>query len=246
MTQLVQSPLALMASNYGFSEEAFRQTIMKTCMTGNIAAEEFAAFISVANTYGLNPLTKEIYAFPKRGGGITHCVSIDGWIKIIKSNPAFDGMTFKDHFDQAGNLISITCSIRLKSIKDPIEVTEYLKECQQQTDPWRKWPARMLRHKATIQCARYAFGFSGIYDEDEATRLNAPVSESQEVFADAETLAVVQQLILDTETDEAKALASVHASSFESLSQSQAQTLLQLLKKKQALHSSQAQTLSVA
>ncbi|WP_412058577.1 recombinase RecT [Bartonella sp. DGB2] len=108
MTQLVQSPLALMASNYGFSEEAFRQTIMKTCMTGNIAAEEFAAFISVANTYGLNPLTKEIYAFPKRGGGITPIVSIDGWIKIIKSNPAFDGMTFKDHFDQAGNLISIT------------------------------------------------------------------------------------------------------------------------------------------
>jgi hypothetical protein len=27
---------------------------------------------------------------------------------------------------------------------------------------------RMLRHKALMQCARYAFGFSGITDEDEA------------------------------------------------------------------------------
>jgi hypothetical protein len=31
---------------------------------------------------------------------------------------------------------------------------------------------RMLRHKATIQCARVAFGFSGITDEDEA--VNTP------------------------------------------------------------------------
>ena len=31
----------------------------------------------------------------------------------------------------------------------------------------------MLRHKATIQAARYAFGLSGIYDEDEAQRMRA-------------------------------------------------------------------------
>jgi len=29
----------------------------------------------------------------------------------------------------------------------------------------------MLRHKALIQCSRIAFGFSGIYDEDEANRI---------------------------------------------------------------------------
>jgi hypothetical protein len=27
---------------------------------------------------------------------------------------------------------------------------------------------RMLRHKALMQCARYAFGFSGVTDDDEA------------------------------------------------------------------------------
>jgi len=29
----------------------------------------------------------------------------------------------------------------------------------------------MLRHKALMQCARYAFGFSGIVDEDEVAEV---------------------------------------------------------------------------
>ena len=29
----------------------------------------------------------------------------------------------------------------------------------------------MLRHKAMIQCARLAFGFGGIFDQDEADRI---------------------------------------------------------------------------
>lgn len=37
-------------------------------------------------------------------------------------------------------------------------------------------PNRMLRHKAAIQATRYAFGFAGIYDEDEAARFAQEVS----------------------------------------------------------------------
>jgi RecT family protein len=44
-------------------------------------------------------------------------------------------------------------------------------ECVRATDPWKKWPNRMLRHKAAIQCARYAFGFSGIMEPDEYERM---------------------------------------------------------------------------
>ncbi|MET3560842.1 hypothetical protein ABID39_001558, partial [Bartonella japonica] len=99
---MINSPLTTMASKYGFSHDQFRKTIIKTCINHNFSDEEFAAFISVANTYGLNPLTKEIYALPKRGGGIIPVVSIDGWIKIIKSNSQFDGMTFQDQLDKDG------------------------------------------------------------------------------------------------------------------------------------------------
>ena len=54
------------------------------------------------------------------------------------------------------------------------------------TEPWKRWPRRMLRHKALIQAARIAFGFAGIYDEDEGNRmaevpdLSAPSDASAE------------------------------------------------------------------
>src|SRR3546814_16074139 len=53
----------------------------------------------------------------------------------------------------------------------PTEVTEFMSECKRGTQPWQSHPRRMLRHKATIQCARLAFGFGGIYDQDEAERI---------------------------------------------------------------------------
>ena len=61
-------------------------------------------------------------------------------------------------------------------------------ECQgpttdryQNPTPWGRWPARMLRHKATIQCARYAFGLSGIVDPDEAERIKSVENEEKDM-----------------------------------------------------------------
>ncbi|MBX4335575.1 phage recombination protein Bet [Bartonella raoultii] len=238
---MTNSPLTTMASKYGFSHEQFRKTIIKTCINYNFSDEEFAAFISVANTYGLNPLTKEIYALPKRGGGIIPVVSIDGWIKIIKSNPQFDGMTFQDQLDKEGNIIAIKCAIRLKNIKDPIEVTEYLAECKQKTDTWQKYPARMLRHKATIQCARYAFGFSGIYEEDEAARINEVNQNIQDKMVSYETLMQIKQLMDSTQTEENKILTYAKANTLADISDGQAQTILHLLKEKQQKQRIEAQ-----
>ena len=70
-----------------------------------------------------------------------------------------------------GKLAAITCRMYRKSRTRPTEVTEYMAECARETEPWKKWPARMLRHKALIQCAGYAFSLSGIFDEDEAERI---------------------------------------------------------------------------
>lgn len=47
-----------------------------------------------------------------------------------------------------------------------------MSECRRaNVGPWASHPRRMLRHKAMIQCARLAFGFGGIYDQDEAERI---------------------------------------------------------------------------
>ncbi|EJF87811.1 phage recombination protein Bet [Bartonella vinsonii subsp. arupensis OK-94-513] len=240
--KMTNSPLITMASKYGFSHEEFRKTIIKTCIGGNFSDEEFAVFISVAHTYGLNPLTKEIYALPKRGGGIIPVVSIDGWIKIIKSNPQFDGMTFQDHLDKDGNIIAIKCAIRLKGIKDPIEVTEYLAECKQErSDAWRKYPARMLRHKAAIQCARYAFGFSGIYEEDEAARINEINHNTQEQMVSHDMLIQIRQLMEQTQTEEENVLSFVKVKNLTDMSHKQAQMVLEGLEKKQNIQREKAQ-----
>lgn len=159
-----------MADRYGMDHVAFERTLRATVFPANAPPEEFAAFLLVAKEYKLNPITKEIYAFPKKGGGIAPVVSIDGWMNLINSHPQFDGMEFDERHDDEQNLVSITCKMFRKDRSHPVSVTEYLVECYRPTDPW-KMKHRMLRHKAAIQCARYAFGFAGIYDEDEAERI---------------------------------------------------------------------------
>lgn len=177
-----QSLIASMASQYNMDPKAFANTVKATCMPPNATNEEFAAFLMVAKDYGLNPITREIYAFPKKGGGVQPIVGVDGWLNLVNSHPQCDGVDFKDEFDSKGNLTAVVCSIYRKDRNRPTVVTEYMDECKRPTEPWQKWPKRMLRHKAAIQCARYAFGFAGIIDPDEAER-SPEIITSQSVVA---------------------------------------------------------------
>ena len=126
----------------------------------------------VAKEYNLNPLLREIHAFPKKGGGIQPVISIDGWVSLINQNPQLDGYTFEWTNDAKGDPISCKCIMFRKDRKHPVVVEEFLSECIRPTEPW-KMKHRMLRHKAMIQAARYAFGFSGIMDADEADAIAA-------------------------------------------------------------------------
>jgi phage recombination protein Bet len=171
------SLIANMAAQRNMEPAIFAKTVKATCMPGNVTDEEFAAFLMVAHRYGLDPVTREIYAFPKKGGGIQPIVGIDGWSNLINSHPACDGIEFKDEFSDDKKLVAITCLIHRKDRSHPTMVTEYMDECRRPTEPWTKWPARMLRHKALIQCARYAFGFAGIIDQEEAERSPEVITE---------------------------------------------------------------------
>lgn len=161
-----QMLLDVMADKYLLRPDEFSKTVRATCGLSNATPEQFAAFLIVAKEYDLNPLTKEIYAFPGKGGGIVPIVSIDGWINLVNSHPKCDGFEFEMEHDDEGALVACTCKMYRKDRKVPVTVTEYLSECKRATDPW-KMQHRMLRHKALIQAARYAFGYAGIYDEDE-------------------------------------------------------------------------------
>lgn len=159
-----------MAERYGMVAKNFEATLRATVVPRETTPEQFAAFLLVCKEYELNPITKEIYAFPTKGGGIQPIVSVDGWANLINSHPAFDGMEFDDTMDEKGNLVAITCRMYRKDRQRPVTATEYMIECRRNTDPWKQWPRRMLRHKAMIQAARYAFGFAGIIEPDEWER----------------------------------------------------------------------------
>lgn len=140
-------------------------TLKATAFKGQVSDAQMTALLVVANQYGLNPWVKEIYAFPDKQNGIVPVVGVDGWSRIMNEHPQFDGIDFEQDAE------SCTCIIYRKDRTRPIKVTEWLSECKRGTGPWSSHPKRMLRHKAMIQCARLAFGFGGIYDQDEAERL---------------------------------------------------------------------------
>lgn len=175
-----KSVLLDMADRFGMEPAAFEATLRATVVPANVTREQFAAFLLVAKKYNLDPVTKQIYAFPAKSGGIQPIVSIDGWMNLINSHPQFDGMEFEDILGENGGITAITCRMYRKDRSRPVSVTEYMDECSRPTDTWKRWPARMLRHKAAIQAARYAFGFSGIVDEDEAERMIVDVTPKDE------------------------------------------------------------------
>ena len=143
--------------------ETLKSTAFKS--STQVTDEQMTALLIVANQYGLNPFTREIFAFPDKGG-IVPVVGVDGWSRIMNTHAQFDGMDFKSDDN------SCTCIIYRKDRTHPTSATEYMDECKRDNSPaWKSHPRRMLRHKAMIQAARLAFGFTGIYDQDEAERI---------------------------------------------------------------------------
>jgi len=168
------SVVARLAGRFQMDPRAFESTVRKTLMPSgksDVSNEQLAAFLLVADQYNLNPFTKELYAFDSGRGGIGVIVPIDGWYRLANDHPKFDGIEYDNEWDENGQLLSVTARVYRKDRSRPTTATEYMLECKGNSEPWKRWPRRMLRHKATIQALRAAFSFSGIVDEDEADRI---------------------------------------------------------------------------
>lgn len=179
---------------------AFRQRGDRTVITD----EQMMALLVVAEQYKLNPFTKEIFAFDDKGA-IVPVVSVDGWARIINEHPALNGIEFR-YSDTStkqprGKDCPDWCEVIIyrKDREHPTVVREYLDEVYQPPrgkdggydGPWQSHTKRMLRHKTVIQGARLAFGFAGIYDEDEAQRIVQPEQPPAKEKAKAATAALV-------------------------------------------------------
>lgn len=190
MSNLITTQINELAVRFDLpqSEELY-QVLKATAFKGDVTDAQLSALLIVANQYKLNPWTKEIYAFPDKKNGIIPVVSVDGWARIINSHPAFDGMDFAFSeqmvtMEGAGSPAPAwtECVIHRKDRSHPTVIREFLDEVYREPfkpkdggyvtkGPWQTHPKRFSRHKAMIQCARMAFGFGGIYDDDEASRI---------------------------------------------------------------------------
>jgi phage recombination protein Bet len=180
-----------------------KATAFKTDGRDGVTNEQMMSLLVVADQYKLNPFTRELFAFPDKVGGIVPVVSVDGWSRIINAHPAFDGIDFE--FDDSG--VRCTCTIYRKDRGHPTRVTESLAECKRNTPPWNSHPRRMLRHKAMIQCARLAFGFVGVFDDDEAQR----IVEVQATTVDEPARPAIEAAAVKTGGTSAKSLGKLRA-----------------------------------
>jgi len=193
ITQVQQpnrSLVAKFASRYSIDPDKLLPILKATAFkvkSGEATNEQMAALLVVADQYGLNPFTREIFAFPDKQNGIVPVVGVDGWSRIINDHDQSDGFEFR----QAEKMIQppggqpcpewMEVVIYRKDRGHPIVVREYLDEVYRPpftrddgskvNGPWQTHTKRFMRHKTLIQGARIAYGFSGIYDEDEAARI---------------------------------------------------------------------------
>lgn len=160
--------LEVMAARLNVEPGKMLATLRDTVFRG-ANESELLMLVVIANEYQLNPLLREIYAFKRKDGdGIQAVVSVDGWIKVVNRHPKFDGVEDEMTFSEDGKPYSCKTTMWVKNRKRPVVKTEYFEECYRKTAQWDGMPRRMLGHKSYIQCARRAFGITGILDEDEA------------------------------------------------------------------------------
>ena len=202
-----QTLVAKFADKFNFADEnkllvTLKATAFKV-KEGEVTDEQMIALLIVADQYGLNPFIREIFAYPDKQNGIVPVVSVDGWSRIINQHPDMDGLEFIEDKIWINDLAGakpcpayIECVIYRKGRTHPVRIKEFLDEVHRPpflgiknnqpytlNGPWQSHTKRMLRHKALIQCSRLAFGFTGIYDQDEAER----IIEGQAVVIDDPT-----------------------------------------------------------
>lgn len=171
------SLVSKIASRFSVDPTKLLATLKQTAFRSRSGAPEpsdaqMMSLLIVADQYGLNPFTGELFAFPDKNNGIVPVVGVDGWARIVNEHPQYDGVEFVEADVEGADVPRwIECVMHRKDRAHATRVREYFSECKRGTAPWSSHPRRMLRHKAFIQCARVAFGFVGIYDVDEAERI---------------------------------------------------------------------------
>jgi len=174
-------------SNYNKSEIAI---VKNQCAAGTTDLE-FAYFLSVTKTSGLNPLAKEVWCYPqltKNGRKIVIFAGKDGFLRKAQEMPNFscvnscevcandkfdmgakDGKVFVEHYFSTANRGGVVGAYAIVELKDGGKVIEWadIKDYDKKQNAWSSHQAEMIKKVATVHALKKVANLSGVYAEED-------------------------------------------------------------------------------
>lgn len=157
---------------------------------------EFDLMLHMARTYGLDPLTKQIWLVKYGSAPASIFAGRDGFLEIGHRSGNFDGMDTKvDTVEQPINRNGVvrpwqyraTCSVFCKDMKHPITVEVYEEEYTTGRNLWKEKTRTMIGKVAESQALRRAFRISGLYSPEEMPEPPSERDVTPETHADTLT-----------------------------------------------------------
>lgn len=141
--------------------------------------EEIMEYASLCKQTGLNPILKSEVAPLCKGGRVSLIVMRDGWRKLARSQPNYNGMTFKfseELIEHNGKPVPAWCECQIfeKGIDYPFTWRTPFNEAVRTTDPWKTEPTNMLQVRSMNRAIRNCYGLA-VYDAEEAEQFTDDV-----------------------------------------------------------------------
>jgi len=150
--------------------------LVRSMVAKDATPAEFNMMLHMARTYGLDPLTKQIWLVKYGNAPASIFAGRDGFLEIGHRSGNFDGMDTK--VDTVENPINrngvnrpwqyrATCSVFCKDMKHPITVEVFEEEYTTGRNLWKDKTRTMIAKVAESQALRKAFRISGLYSPEE-------------------------------------------------------------------------------
>lgn len=186
----MENPISKLAQSMGMSEDDFvsclNQKAQKMLNMG-----ELVGICGICLKYQINPLVDgELHIMVnQRNGAVTPILGVNGFHRIMSSDPRFRKLTFEYSQDYINlgvikvNGIDVPkwCPVWIRgNLTTEIDGkeytssrTEFFADCVKQSNGWQQSPARMLHHRCMAQLVRSVLGVP-LSDE------GSPITESPE------------------------------------------------------------------
>lgn len=167
-----------------------------------VTAEDVLTVFKVASDMGLDPSSKDVFAFKSAGIALTVGIGFRGWSKACEKKGILgvDYEPLEYSTDSNGNKIIERLKVVITK-NNGGKVSYIITRSQAQTDSaiWKKEPDHMLQIRGFCRCASLAFGW-GAYEIDEARSIylngyeNKHVASAPQIEQKQEPVLVEQKI----------------------------------------------------